>query len=139
MGFFKKLMSIPKPYQPSLFDQPVKRVAVVFDMAAGKKLADEGMNRAVEKADYDHDGWKQKCWQLFWQWLNRKPRYFEFMIEDFREYLMKYDLLEKPNSDRAFGFISQKALKMELIIHAGTRQVRNKKAHRATANVWVKK
>lgn len=126
-------------YQPSLFDQPVKKPAVVFDMVEGKRLAEQGLERAVMKADDMVIGWSERCWQLFWQWLNRKPRYFEFMVEDFRAYCYHYDLIEKPNSERAFGMLSVKAVKLNIIEFAGTRKVKNKKAHSTPANVWRKR
>lgn len=115
--------------QLNIFDQP----------ADGARLAEVGLELAVETADKASVKWSERCWMLFYQWLNKKPRYFEFMIEDFREYLDKYDLLETPPSKRAFGFISKRAIKRELIVHAGIARVKNPGAHATPANVWRKK
>lgn len=134
-------MRAAKPYQPSLFDQPAeeKKPAIVFDMARGKKLAEIGLDLAVENAGRKEKDWKKKCWQLFLLWLRRKKRYQdEFMIEEFRSYLQDYDLMEMPPSQRAFGFVSVKAAKEGWIIHAGMGKVKNVKAHRANANKWVR-
>lgn len=107
--------------------------------SSGETLAIAGMTVAKENADRVVVGWSDRCWQLFYHWLNRKPRYFEFMIEDFRKYLKDYDLLEDPPSLRAFGFLSKRALKREIIGHAGTGKVKNIKAHSTPVNVWFKK
>lgn len=111
----------------------------IFDIEAGKRLAVAGMELAKETADNEFDGWSGSCWMLFKFWLLKKPRYFEFMIEDFRKYVYDMDLIEKPKTDRAFGFISKRALKEGLIEFVGTSRVKNKKAHATPASVWRKK
>lgn len=111
----------------------------IFNQDEGKRLADAGLSLAVETANREHTGWSDRCWNLFYQWLNNKPRYFEFMIEDFREYLSIYGLLEMPKSNRAFGFISKRALKHELIEFGKITNVKNPKAHCARATTWRKK
>ena len=106
----------------------------------GETLATAGMELAKETADKKVKDWSKLCWQLFLVWLRRRQRYHEFMIEDFRLYLYKYDLIEKPPSERAFGFISKRALKYGWIEHSGrTAKVKNKLAHATPANVWRKK
>jgi hypothetical protein len=116
-----------------------KQQQIDFDQAAGEALAKAGMELAVETAEAEFRGWKDRCWQLFYQWLNKKPRYHEFLLEDFREYCYQYDLIEKPRSERAFAFLSKKASKLELIMCVGDAKTRNKTAHRAKASKWVKK
>lgn len=111
---------------------------LIFDAQQGQQLADTGLELAVETANSEHPEWKDRCWRLFWQWLNKKPRMFKFMVEDFRKYVYDNDLLERPRSDRAFGFISKKAIKENLVVFGGTQKVSNKKAHCANASVWVK-
>lgn len=113
--------------------------STIFDIIEGKKLAETGLQLAVETANAEHDNWSERCWQLFYQWLNKKPRYFEFMIEDFRKYIEDFDLLEIPKSNRAFGFLSVKAIRNDLICFSRMAKVKNKKAHATPANVWVKK
>lgn len=111
----------------------------IFDPVHGQKLAEVGLSLAVETANAEHPKWSERCWQLFFQWLNRKPRYFEFMIEDFRDYVYSYGLIEAPKSDRAFGFLSVKAMKREMIEFSRVAKVKNKKAHATPANVWRKR
>ncbi len=116
-----------------------RQLDIFFDRAAGVALAKAGMDLGVETANAEHPKWSDRCWLLFFNWLNKKPRYYEFMIEDFRDYVYQYDLIEKPKSERAFGFLSVRAVKRELIDHSGTAKVKNKKAHATPANVWRKK
>lgn len=105
-----------------------KQAIIDFDLKAGESLAEVGCQLAVETANSEHPKWSERCWQLFVFWLNKKPRYFEFMIEDFRDYVYRYDLIERPKSERAFGFLSGKGLKRELILFLKMDKVKNKKA-----------
>ncbi|HNU15320.1 MAG TPA: hypothetical protein PKI55_12770 [Chitinophagaceae bacterium] len=108
----------------------------MFDLNRGKELAAVGLDMAVENAEKKEKGWSTRCWQLFLYWLRRKKHNDEFMIEDFRKYLMDYDLIEDPPSLRAYGFISVKAKKAGFIQFVRTEKVKNTKAHAANASVW---
>lgn len=131
-------MALRKPYQHPEFDFE-KKQAIVFDMAAGKKLGEAGLSLAVESAERKEKDWKKIAWQYFLLWLRRKKRYQdEFMMEEFRKYLLDYDLMEMPPSNRAFGFISVKAKNEGWIIFAGNKKVANKKAHGCFASAWVR-
>jgi hypothetical protein len=110
----------------------------IFDQKRGQELAQVGLELAVDTANAEFPKWSERCWQLFWQWLNKKPRYYRFMIEDFREHIYKMDLIERPKSDRAFGFLSSKAVRLGMIISGGTAKVKNQTAHCANAGVWIK-
>jgi hypothetical protein len=105
-------------------------------IAEGERLAAQKMQQAVYAADSANPGWQERCWKLFVEWIFRKPPGYHFMIEEFRLHVDAQKKLEKPNSDRAFGFLSRKGQKENLIQSAGTAQVKNPKAHRANANVW---
>jgi hypothetical protein len=116
-----------------------KQSTIDFDQKAGESLSVTGMELAVETANAEHSDWSTRCWQLFRHWLQRKPRFTEFMIEDFRKHVYEMDLLERPMSDRAFGFLSKRAVKEGLIMFAGIKRVKNKKAHATPANAWAKR
>lgn len=103
----------------------------------GEMLAEEGLNRAVDKSEADHPGWKERTWELFKEFLSDQTG--PFMVEDFRSFLAMLPDYEFPNSSRAFGFISKRAVKEGLIEFAGHGKVRNVKAHAATAARWIKK
>lgn len=111
----------------------------LFSQSTGESLAVAGMTLAKESADNNVPGWSDRCWQLFWHWLNRKPPYYQFMLEQFRAYVYKMDLIEPPPSERAFAFLTKRALKKDLIGFVKTDKVKNRKAHSANANVWFKK
>ena len=133
-------MSAAKPYQPSLFDSVTdKKPAVVLNMDRSRILADKGLEMAVETANRKDKDWSKLCWQLFLVWLRRKKRYSEFKIEEFREYLYKYDLLEPPPSERAYGFLSKRGVKSGFIEFSGIGKTDNTKAHGTPVNVWRKK
>lgn len=104
----------------------------------GQALATEGLNRAVTKADNDHPQWSERCWQWFLVWFGKKQKGSEFMIETFRRDVLAWGKIEKPNSDRAFGFISKRAVKEGLIVGAGTAKTKSKDSHGTPANVWRK-
>jgi hypothetical protein len=108
------------------------------EIAEGEIAAMQGLTRAVSKADRDHPSWSDRCWNLFQKWLSKKQVGFHFQIEDFRIDLYKFDKIEKPNSDRAFGFISKRASGMNLIKSVGKAKTKAKSAHRANSEVWVK-
>lgn len=111
----------------------------LFDQSRGEELREIGLELAVENAERKEKDWKKLAWQYFLLWLRRKKRMQdEFMIEDFRKYLLDYDLMEMPPSNRAFGFISVKAAKEKWILNAGIGKVKNVKAHRANASKWVR-
>lgn len=131
-------MSYIKPYQPSLFDYPLG--GIELDIARGRELAKVGMELAVETANRKEKGWSLLCWQLFLVWLRRNvKRGSEFMVEDFRMHLYKYDLITPPPSNRAFAFLPLRAQKGGWIEFVRKDTVKNKKAHAANASVWRKK
>jgi len=111
---------------------------LVFDAPRGQELANIGLDLALETANAEHPEWKERCWQLFWQWLNRKPKYFEFLLEEFRKYCYDMDLIERPRSERAFAFLVKKASKENMIKCIGIEKVKNVKAHSANASRWIK-
>lgn len=104
----------------------------------GQALATEGLNRAVTKADNDHPQWSDRCWNLFLRWLGKKQQGHHFLIEDFRIDVFLFRKIEEPQSNRAFGFISKRAVKEGLIVGAGTAKTKSKGSHSTPANVWRK-
>lgn len=111
--------------QPTLFE-------------TGTDLRDQGIERAVSHAERIDPGWKEKVWDLFKRWIAKKEVGYKFLIEDFRRDVEKFGKIESPPSNRAFGFVSVRAAKQNLIIQVGTQKVKNKKAHRANSACWQK-
>ncbi len=132
-------MDAAKSYQPSLFDGiPEKKPAIVFDMAAGKKLADVGLGLALETAEKKEKGWTLLCWQLFLVWLRRNvKRGNEFMVEDFRAHVKAMGLLDDPPSNRAFGVIPARG-KGKYFQFVRKDKTKSKNGHGANASVWMK-
>lgn len=116
-----------------------KQLDIQFDLPAGEHLAEVGLELAVESADRKEKDWSKKCWQLFLWWMRRNiKRGGEFMVEDFRKHVKEYGLLEDPPSNRAFGFVSKRALNGGWIVFSRVASVKNKKAHAARATMWRK-
>lgn len=111
----------------------------ILDAIQSQQLANTGLSLALESAEKKEKGWNRLCWQLFLLWLRRKKRYEEFRIEQFREYVYKYDLLTPPFSDRAFGFLSKRGVKEGWIAFSKVEKASNKKSHSTPVNVWYKK
>lgn len=107
-------------------------------ISEGDKLATQGLTRAVSKADHDYTDWSDRCWQLFLKWLGKKPVGYHFQVEEFRQDCMKWGKIEEPASNRAFGFISKRALSQRLIVSAGKAKTKSSKSHSANAEVWRK-
>lgn len=103
-----------------------------------QRLAVEGLDRAVKKADSDHPDWSTRCWALFLRWIGKKPVGFKFQVENFRQDLYKYNMIEKPQSDRAYGFISRRAVSQGLVVSTGKAKTSSTTAHSANAEVWMK-
>ena len=102
----------------------------------GRKLRDEGIQKAVDNAESKEEGWSDTAYQYFKIYINNKPRGFKFMIEDFREYIR--GTLPLPPSKRAFGVLAIRGKRDRLIAKAGHGQVVNPTAHRCFASVWIK-
>lgn len=102
-----------------------------FDFT-GEQLRDTGIQMAVDHAG---DNWKETTWNLFKEFL--KDQKEPFLIEEFRSFCAMKDNYQFPPSNRAYGFISVKAVKNGLIKQIGTKKVSNNKAHCANAALWV--
>lgn len=110
----------------------------ILDVIEAERRADEGLERSVNKADRDNKDWSDRCWDLFKKWLSKKQPGFHFMIEEFRNDCFKWGKIEKPNSNTAFGFLSKRAEKQNLITGAGTAKTKSINSHGTPANVWIK-
>jgi hypothetical protein len=99
----------------------------------GERLKQEGINAAINHADFKIDGWQEKAWELFL----RFPIYQKFMVEDLRSFSYKRGL-PNPPSERAWGAIIIRAKKDRIVKHCGYASVKNPSAHRTPASVWMK-
>ena len=108
-----------------LFNQPVISTA-----------AETGANLAAKKAEHDRCGWKDEACRLLEKYVDANSQ--PFQAEDFRQWAYT-EGLEKPNSERAFGWLFIKASREGLIEKYGCGPVTNKTAHSANATIWIKK
>lgn len=114
------------------------QLSLLDAIAEGERLRDEGLERAVTHADKVVPEWKDKCWSLFLEWLDRMPAGHRFLLEEFRLHCEAQGKIEQPPSNRAFGFLSVKAARAKLIFQCGTGKVNNPNAHRCNAGRWEK-
>lgn len=103
----------------------------------GRKLRDEGIARAVAKADKECAGWSTMAFEMFEAWLSGWPAGYVFLIEDFR-FAARMRGLPEPHSNRAFGGLARKASNNNLIRAVGMKQVKNANAHACYATQWEK-
>lgn len=104
----------------------------------GEALKLQGMQTAVDHANAVAPNWSGRVWSLFVTWLSSKPTGYRFQTEDFRRYVEQSGRIEKPPSNRAYGFLGGKAAKEKLIVKVGYEPVINPKAHQAPCAVWQK-
>jgi hypothetical protein len=112
----------------------------IFDLlkdTTGEKLAETGLQMAVDSAENAAPGWKERCWQLFLEWLSQQKHRSTFRTETFRVWCELGERIEKPPSSRAYGFIPKRAVKEELISWAGYDKAVNKKAHATPCSLWM--
>lgn len=114
------------------------QLSILDLIAEGQQKAQEGLQAAVSHADKVIPKWKVRCWELFLEWLDRKPVGFRFKVEDFRLYCEAQGKLELPPSNRAYGLVSVRASRAGLIVSVGTAKVNNPTAHRCNAGLWEK-
>lgn len=113
-------------------------MTVQLDIFEGRKLRDQGIQRAKDKAEKDSPGWNELVWLHFKGWLSYKPVDFEFMMEDFSNHIKENNPFLKPEKGQAFGFITKRALKEKLIEYCGVSRTKSPVSHRRPANVWIK-
>lgn len=106
-----------------------------------EELRDAGIKQSVTHADEVVESWSEKAFKLMKEYvfyiqtgfIDHKDR--QFMAENFRLFC-RLSQLPNPPSDRAFGAIIVKSVKVGLIERVGYAQVRNKNAHCTPAAVW---
>lgn len=97
----------------------------------GKQLKEDGMQRAVDHANAVHSDWSERAYNFLKGYIQKNAM---FMSEDVR--YASQGIVPSPPSQRAWGHVIRRAAMEGLISKAGTKQVKNSKAHMANANVW---
>ena len=100
----------------------------------GAELSKAGQALALESANTQSEGWGERCYTLFKEYLKtvNKP----FLCEDFRTWVA--GKIEEPPSNRAYSSVITKGNKEGLIRFHQLTKVNNPKAHNCYANEWVK-
>lgn len=106
----------------------------VLDEKEARRLKNEGIDRAVTKADNDNPGWSERAYQFFvnkFLLIKNGP----FMAEEFRSYCALTDFT-LPDNARAFGGVIKRAAANGIIERVGFQNTKNKKAHLTPATLW---
>jgi len=102
----------------------------------GSQLAEQGLNRAVEKANRDYDNWSDKAKEVAFKFIRINPKGFVFQIEDIRMWATELQLIEKPNNDRAWGCVAKAMITSKKVERLYSMPVSNPKAHAANAMAY---
>lgn len=91
-----------------------EQTIIDFDAAAARRLA--GMASSLDHAEQDEPGWAEHCFALLRQYacLQAEP----WTCETFRAWAYARGL-SKPDEERAFGPITQKAIRKGVIVRVG--------------------
>lgn len=97
-----------------------------------EKLRDEGIKTAIEHANSTIHKWSHIATNFALNYIRHND---VFMTEDLRE--ASFCIVPEPPSKRAWGAIITKLAKAGLIRHSGYMSVKNPKAHKTPASIWI--
>lgn len=92
-----------------------------------------GISQAVDSAERIHPGWCDQAFQYLKAFILDSTA--PFMAEDVRE--AAEGAVPSPPSLRAWGAVMIRAAKEGLIKRAGHQNVRNERAHKTPATLWI--
>jgi len=96
------------------------------------QIRDAGIKTAADRAEHDSPGWKEDVYRAFKRFLLSVNQ--PFQMADFK----KWYTGPVPEKGQAFGFITVKAKREGLIIHAGRMEPsKEPQSHCRPVNVWV--
>lgn len=98
----------------------------------GELARDKGIQQSVDNANSTVKNWSDIAYGFL---LGYSESHNEFMIEDLRE--ASNGVVQTPPSNRAWGAIAVRAAKNGVIKRKGYQSVKNVKAHRTPATLWV--
>lgn len=107
-----------------------------FDKKKAAQLRDQGIERAVKKADKENPGWPEEVYKFFVEVFLRDHN-GPFRAEEFRQFCASMDRLPQNCSMRAFGGIMLKAKHRGIIKKLGTQNTEMPKSHGTPATLWV--
>lgn len=111
----------------------MKDNVIQLDAFASRQQRDEGMNRATDRANNHSPNWSNDAYELLRKYLTLHPG--NFQAEDVRAYAALIDF-PLPQNARSWGSVFNRAITEGLINKVGIGPVKNKKAHRANANIY---
>ena len=105
-----------------------------LNLLEGRNLRDQGIKRSLETADTKSEKWSSRAYLFLLEYIKSNK---EFMAEDVR--VASNGVVPIPANNRAWGAIFVMAKKNNIINSNGYSCVKNPKAHRTPATLWVAK
>jgi len=102
------------------------------DTKTTQEMAVDGMTQAVEHADQEEPGWSERAYQML---VGYAAHHKEFMTENVRVWATDNGL-PKPPTDRAWGAVTLRAARADLIVCVGYRKTSVPPAHAAPRSLW---
>lgn len=107
--------------------------APIATRPTARELANDGMIRAVAHADDDEPGWSERAYALLRQYAKDHT---EFATEDARTWAHNEAGLSFPPDGRAWGAVTNRAVRAGLIVVDRYRPTRIPPAHATPRPVW---
>jgi hypothetical protein len=107
-----------------------------LNLDLSKELTNAGIKRAVDHANRVHESWSDKAYTYLIVFVKSRKRGERFMMEDIRQDAST--LVPTPPNYRAWGAIARRAIQDNIILKVGARCVKNSRAHKATANEYIR-
>jgi CBS domain-containing protein len=106
--------------------------APIAPRPTAQEMADEGMSRAADHAESVNPGWNEQAFSML---LTYAETHFEFMTEDVRVWAHTKGLPQPPDG-RAWGAVTQRAVRARLLVRDRYRKTRIPPAHATPRPVW---
>jgi hypothetical protein len=120
----------------TIFNETMTRSTLQTEIDFARKVTNEGIQRAVDTANRVSPGWSERAYNYLKVFVaSRKPGE-KFMTEEIRADFGTYN--DEPVNYKAWGAVIRKGIVNGLIIKIGYDAVKNPKAHRTPAAVFVK-
>lgn len=112
------------------------QTTILFDRKKARQKRDDGIKRAVLKADNDYENWSEIALEFLKGYAEINPK---FMTEDVR--YASQGIVPRPENERAWGGVILRARHLGWIYNHNneTAPVKNVNANCANAKIWRSK
>jgi hypothetical protein len=104
-----------------------------LDLLAGRTLAQQGAQRAIDNAEAHHPGWAAEARGLVREYAERHPY---FLAEDVRAWSHGRRGLALPPDGRSWGGVMLAAIRDGWVERAGYEPMKSPNSHAAPKSLW---